>query len=158
MLRANRPEPASRFLPNQAGKDMCHLRRRIVPLWPGKSVRTVLAFGKRRGLRIRRMVGQCIDAGSTHPTVGDRIRMHRDEQRSTALLRLCHPLFQRDEDIARAGKLHPILACCLQLPPQFKRGGQRDLLFVGAGYTDGARILAAVPGVQHHNRQGCLHR
>ena len=118
----------------------------------GKTVGAVLALRQRRGLRVGRGIGKCIDAGAAHRVIGQRIGVHRDEQRRAVRLRLLHPVVQRNERIARAGQRDPVAALGLQLALQFERGGERHLLLVGAGNADRTRILAAVTGVQHHQR------
>ena len=78
--------------------------------------------------------------------------MHRDEQRRAVRLRYRHPVVQWDERIARAGQRDPVAALRLELALQLERCGERHLLLIGAGNADRARILAAVTGVQHHQR------
>ena len=152
-LRASRPEPIAGLLPDQAGQDAGHLGRRVCKLGTAESVGAVLPLRQRGGLRVRRGVGERVDAGAAHRVVRQRVGVHRDEQRGAMRLRLRHPVVQRDEGVARPGQRDPVAAAGLQLALQLERRGERDMLLVGAGDADRAGVLAAMTRVQHHQRQ-----
>ncbi len=149
MLRASRPEPIRVSRRTRLARMRATSGGALLPA-TGEPVSAVLAPCQRSGLRIGGSVRECIDAGAAHRVVGQRIGVHRDEQRRAMRLRLGDPVVQRDEGIAGPRQLDPIAAPRLQLALQFNCGGQRHLLLVGAGYSDRTGILAAMAWVQHH--------
>ena len=151
-LRASRLEPIRVSRRTRLARMRATSGEALKPA-PADPVGAVLALRQRRGLRIRGRIGECIDAGAAHRVVGQRIGVHRDEQRRAVRLRLRDPLVERDERVPGPGQRHPVAALRLQLPLQFERRGQRHLLLVGAGKPDRARILAAMAGIQHHQRR-----
>ena len=79
--------------------------------------------------------------------------MQGQEQRRLPPPRQLDPVAERDEDVARAGQRHPAAAAGLQLPLEFQRRGQGDALLLRPARADRAGILAAMAGVEHHQRQ-----
>ena len=73
--------------------------------------------------------------------------MNGDEQIRRLRAGAAHPIAQRHEVVAVAGqhRLHPRLG--IDLERQFARNGEDHVLFTSAVLADGARILAAVAGV-----------
>ena len=148
-----RPDSAAGLLAHQAGQDPGHLGRGCLPLAADEAIGAVFGSRQGGGLRVRGGLRQGVDRGAAHRMVRQRVRMHGDEQRRALLLRPLHPAIQRDEHVLGAGQLDPVAAAGFKLALEFQRGGQRDLLFIGAGDADGARVLAAVAGVQHDQRR-----
>ena len=103
------------------------------------------------GEAVGRRLRQGVDAGATG--AGGAIRVQGQEQRRLPPPRQLDPVAERDEDVARAGQRHPAAAAGLQLPLQLQRRGQGDALLLRPARADGAGILAAMAGVQHHQRQ-----
>ncbi len=116
---------------------------------PPIAVGAVLAPGECRGLRVGRGVGERVDAGAANGMVGERIGVHGDEELRPGPLGARHPVLERNEIVARAGQHHAIGAAGLQAALEFERGGEGDMLLVGAGIADRTRILAAMAGVEH---------
>ena len=85
------------------------------------------------------------------------VGVHGDEQGRALPLRDSHAVWQGDEHIPRPRQRHAAAAAGLQLFAEFLCGGEGHVLFVCAGKADGPRVLSAMPGVQHHQRQrrGC---
>ena len=109
-----------------------------------------------RGLRVRGRMRQRVDRGSTHRMVGQRIRMHGDEQRRAPRLRPVHPVIQRDENVACAGQFHTVAAAGLELALQLQGGGQRDVLFISAGMPIAPGSLPPCPGSSMTKGRGGL--
>ena len=86
--------------------------------------------------------------------VGHGVRVHGNEQRRTLPLRPANPLLQRDEHVPLPCQHHPDPPLRQELPLQLGGGGKRDVLFIGSGDADGARVLAAMTGVEYDQRQG----
>ena len=108
MLRAIRRRAGAGLLPHQAGENVRHFRRRHCA--------TAARRSGRRCSRVLPSAAVCasdaclrqrIDAGAAHRVIGQRVGVHRDEQRRAVLLRRCHPLFQRDEHVARRASAPP---------------------------------------------------
>jgi hypothetical protein len=68
-------------------------------------------------------------------------------------LRAGHALLQRHEHVAGPAQHDAIIAGRLKLVAQLRRGRQRDVLLIGARIADRAGVLAAMAGVQHHQRR-----
>ena len=150
---ASRAEPMRVSCRTRLARMRATSGRGVAEVLAAEAVGGVLAPRQRRGLRVRGGVGERIDAGAAHRMVGQRVGVHGDEQRRAALLRDRHPFLQRDEDVARARQLDAIAPAGQQLPPQLLRRGEGDMLLVGAGDADRAGVLAAMPGVEHHQRR-----
>ena len=151
MERASLLEPTRVLTPHQACEYAVDFGRGVEGA-AGKTVSAVLAPRQSRGLRVGSGIGKCIDAGATHRVIGKCIGVHRDEQRRAVHLGHLHSGVQWNERIACAGQRDPVAALGLQLALQLERHGECHLLLVGAGNADRTRILAAVTGVQHHQR------
>ena len=52
-----------------------------------------------------------------------------------------------------SGHGHTVLPGMLEQPFEGQSGGESDVLFVGAGYTDGAGVLSAMARIEHHERR-----
>ena len=83
----------------------------------------------------------------------DGVGVHGDKQRGAMFARDLHPLFQRDESVLLSGHRHTVLPGMLEQAFEGQSGGEGDVFFVGAGYTDGAGILSAMARIEHHERR-----
>jgi hypothetical protein len=83
--------------------------------------------------------------------VGQGVGVDRHHQRRPFGAGAGHALLERDEDVARARRLDAVAALFLEQGAQVARDGQGDNLLVGARDADGARVFAAVAGIEHHD-------
>ncbi len=67
------------------------------------------------------------------------------------LARNFYPLAQRNKDIGASGQINLVLSLAIKLFFQFFGHRQRNVFFMNARVTDCARIMTAVPGIDHHH-------
>ena len=105
-----------------------------------------------RRLVARPARGQHVDGRSAHGTIHEGIGVYGHEQVGLAVPRPLQAIAERDEVITGAGqhRAHPGLR--VDLVGEQPRHLEGDVLLAGAGLADGARVLAAVAGIDGNHQ------
>ena len=111
-------------------------------------VRCVLALGQpARGLVGRAALRQDVHRRAVDAAIADRIGVNRDEQIRLLRPGAPHPVAKRHEVISVARQHRPHSGLRIDPLRERARDGEHHVLLAGAVLADGARILAAVAGV-----------
>ena len=123
-----------------------------IHLDPDQGIDPVLSRRQHRRLPVAGHIGKRVDRGAADPSHGIGVGVDRDEQIGVGVARPPDALTQRDVFVVVAGHDHVVAAGLRQSVAKLERDAQGDRFLEQAGRADGAGILAAVAGVDHHHR------
>ena len=143
---------AQGFLAHQAQQYRLHLGRDGRQVKATRKIGIVFALREGCGERITRGLGQGIDTRPLRPRCG--IGMERNQQRGVPRAGEGHAIREGDEFITLPRHGNTAFAAFLQFAAERLGGGKRQALFFRAAPANGARVIAAMAGVNYHQRQG----
>ena len=150
--------PAAHFPPRQVDQNRGHRTRTPGQRHPVDAVGAVFTPGQRIAERIGPAIRQGIDGRPARVRRRSGIGMDRDEQIGMEPPRDPRTLFEREEAVPLAGERHAHPPVGQQRIAQGQRKGQRQLLLAQGASPARARIMAAVPSVDHHQRTARVSR
>ncbi|OYZ16732.1 MAG: hypothetical protein B7Y35_02035 [Sphingomonadales bacterium 28-64-96] len=138
--------------PGEIDHDFPHFRRFDAQIDAADDVRLVFAGREALGDGIAGHGRQGINRSAARLIVGCAVGMDGDEQIGAGITRDAHPAAQRDKAVLIAGQLHPYPATFPQDPGRLAGNGQCNVFLITARHRNGADILAAMAGIDDHQR------